>query len=168
MFAAMCCLGVCIIICGSHWIGWVDIGYFLGGVAVGTYESNMLSCVTPLGHTTKTWVILGMPVGFTMISVGGFVLMACGIDLVVLYLMVMAFCVAGIFLMSTHIPDIELPNNSKNLLEFIENARRFKLWMPELPWHSSALMFDMFSVSMLNGKYNFMFRVSNSTFNRIS
>ena len=46
-------LGVVVCLLESPWIGWVPIAYFLGGVAVGTFESNMLSYITPLGHATK-------------------------------------------------------------------------------------------------------------------
>jgi hypothetical protein len=143
----MSTLGVFVVLLGHKWVGYVYIAYFLGGVGVGTYESNMLSCVTPLGHSTKTWVILGMPMGFTLISVGGFLLMGAGLPPVALYLAVAVACVAGALVMAFRVPDVELPNNSKNLGEFVENARRFRLWAPFLPWHCAALMIDMFSVS---------------------
>ena len=75
MALAMGVLAFAMCILKSTWIGWVFIAYFLGGVAIGTFESNLLTCITPLGHATKKWAILGMPLGFNLISVGGFLLL---------------------------------------------------------------------------------------------
>ena len=92
----------------SPWIGWVFISYFLGGVSIGTFESNLLSCITPLGHGSKKWVILGMPLGFNLISVGGFLLLQVGTPLVVLYLIVMVSCLSSMLLFHLAIP-VALP-----------------------------------------------------------
>jgi hypothetical protein len=75
MAAATGVLAIAMCIAKSPWIGWVFIAYFLGGVSIGTFESNFLACITPLGHQTKKWAIFGTPVGFNFISVGGFLLL---------------------------------------------------------------------------------------------
>jgi hypothetical protein len=41
----------------------------LGGVGIGTFESNLLSTIAPLGKRTKLWAIVGMPVRFSQRSV---------------------------------------------------------------------------------------------------
>ena len=43
----------------THTLAWVYGAYALGGVAVGTFEANLLSSITPLGHQTKLWATLG-------------------------------------------------------------------------------------------------------------
>ena len=37
----------------STWVGWTYIAYLCGGVAIGSFESNLLSTITPLGPDTK-------------------------------------------------------------------------------------------------------------------
>ena len=72
----MALLSTFVYLMGSTWLGWVYISYALGGVAIGSFESNLLSVITPLGPQTKVWAIIGLPLGFTCVSVGGFILMA--------------------------------------------------------------------------------------------
>ena len=40
----LCCLGNA----NRDWVALIYVAYFLGGMSVGTYESNMVTCVTPL------------------------------------------------------------------------------------------------------------------------
>lgn len=101
---------ICIL--GSPWIGWVPIAYLLGGVSVGTFESNLLSCLSPLGHATKKWAILGMPLGFTFISVGGFLLLMSGVPLAALYGLVAAGCAGSMLLFAQAIPDRTPPRSA--------------------------------------------------------
>ena len=61
-----------VIIFQYHWIGFIYMSYFKGGCGICTISPNLLSCITPLGHDTKVWAISGMPVGFNLISIGGF------------------------------------------------------------------------------------------------
>ena len=53
----------------SSWVGWVYVAYMCGGIAIGSFESNLLSTITPLGPNTKMWAIIGMPVGFTVLYI---------------------------------------------------------------------------------------------------
>ena len=55
---------------------WPFIAYGLGGVAIGTFESNLLSCITPLGKETKNYAIIGMPLGIVAVTVGVFTVQA--------------------------------------------------------------------------------------------
>ena len=41
----------------STWVGWTYIAYLCGGVAIGSFESNLLSTITPLGPDTKVCII---------------------------------------------------------------------------------------------------------------
>ena len=41
---------------------WVFLAYGLGGVGIGTFESNLLSTIAPLGKETKLFAIIGIPV----------------------------------------------------------------------------------------------------------
>ncbi len=50
----------------------VAIGYALGGIGIGTFESNLFTVVTPLGPRTKMWATLGIPLGVNLVTIGSF------------------------------------------------------------------------------------------------
>jgi hypothetical protein len=72
MGSSMLIISVGIYLLKAHSLLWVYLAYFLGGVGWGTFETNLISCITPLGHDTKVWAITGIPIGFMTISVLGF------------------------------------------------------------------------------------------------
>ena len=109
MAASMGCLAFAMCKGGSPWIGWVFISYFLGGVAIGTFESNLLSCITPLGHGSKKWVIFGMPLPQSDLG-GRLLLLQARVPLVALYLAVLVSCVVSMILFAVAIP-VALPAN---------------------------------------------------------
>ena len=157
MSMSMCTLRFVVVLGGSHWAGWSYICYFMGGVAIGTFESNLLTSITPLGHATKVWAIIGMPSGFAAMSIGGFAYRSlpfiCDSDdaLASLYILVAALCVVAMFVFAFAIPDKKIENNSVTLNEFIKNARRYSEWLPQLKWLALALAINMFSVSFFSG-----------------
>merc|ERR1719223_974224 len=38
----------------------VYISYLIGGISIGTFESNVMSVLTPIGHRAKSWAIVGL------------------------------------------------------------------------------------------------------------
>ena len=64
-------------------------------MGVGTFESNLLSVITPLGPQTKVWAICGMPVGFNIINIGGFLLLLAGLPLWGIYTMTLCAALCG-------------------------------------------------------------------------
>ena len=101
MAIAMILLAVFVCLLRSTWMGWIVLAYLLGGVAVGTHESNLLACITPLGHATKKWAVLGLPLGFTLVSVGGFLMLLCGVPLHALYLLSAGACLSSLVVFGT-------------------------------------------------------------------
>merc|ERR1719263_1732032 len=59
----------------SKSICWVILAYTFGGIAIGTFESNFLNYITPLGQKSKQLAISGIPVGMSSVFVGGFLAM---------------------------------------------------------------------------------------------
>ena len=43
----------------------VGVAYFFNGMAIGTFEGNVQTAITPLGQTTKVFALAGLPLGFT-------------------------------------------------------------------------------------------------------
>lgn len=155
MCASMSILGIVVVIGGSDWVGWSYICYFLGGMAIGTFESNLLTSITPLGHATKVWAIVGMPTGFAMMSIGGFAFRTLLDDsdeaLACLYLFVAASCVLACFVFCFAIPDVVIKNNSLTLGEFVTNLRMWRQWFPQIRVMALALCLNMFFVSFFSG-----------------
>ena len=157
MSLSMSLLGGIVVLGGNHWVGWSYICYFMGGVAIGTFESNLLTSITPLGHATKVWAIIGMPSGFALMSIGGFAYRSlpfvCDSDnaLASLYIFVAVLCVLAMFVFHVYIPDVSMKNNSVDVTEFLKNVKLWRNWLPQLKWLALALACNMFSVSFFSG-----------------
>lgn len=63
MCGSMSLIGILIFLLEIKSMAIVFAAYFMGGVSIGTFESNLLSSISPLGHATKTWAVLGIPIG---------------------------------------------------------------------------------------------------------
>jgi hypothetical protein len=126
MCLSMFSLGFFVFLQGSKSIAWVFIAYFMGGMAIGSFEGNLLSCITPLGHATKIWAIVGFPSGFAAISIVGFGLLAVNVQPVVIYLAVFLFCVAAMVVFFWTIPTvtIQVPPRRACWCFHIRNAKR--------------------------------------------
>lgn len=66
MACSMSILGVFVFLLEIKQMAIVFAAYFMGGVSIGTFESNLLSSISPLGHATKTWAVIGIPVGYVL------------------------------------------------------------------------------------------------------
>ena len=145
-------LGFLYYIVNSKSMAWVYVAYLLGGVAVGTFEANLISSITPLGHKTKVWAQYGIPIGFNGISVGAFILFAsfpgnlnlqCGV-----YLFIAVANLLGLVFFLLVIPDIDTANAKKTFFVFLQDMRQIRQWFPLIWQHSVALAIDMFAVGL--------------------
>jgi hypothetical protein len=147
---AMCIISFVVVIFKHHWLGWIYLSYFLGGMGIGTFGPNFISSITPLGHNTKVWAISGMPVGFNVISIVGFAAQALGAPLISLYLFVCALVGVGSMIYFFRIPNVPIKNNSVNAGEFIANLKQWREWFPKIKFNGLALMVDMYCVSFFS------------------
>lgn len=132
-------------------VRWVYVAYALGGAGIGTFESNVLNCVTALGHRTKLYAISGMPVGFGVVLLGGFFLTAVGVPPVYIYAGILVTLVAGAAVFAFTIPVRQASAASGNLRSFVANVGLAREWAPQIAVFAVALMFDMFMVALFSG-----------------
>ena len=136
----------------SQHVLWVYVAYLFGGVAIGTFESNLISVLTPLGHGTKVWAQLGIPIGFNGISVGAFALFAvfpsC-IDLqAAVYCFISVSNLLGLLFFVLVIPDVHFESSHRTFKDFVSDMAHFREWVPLIGAHSFSLAVDMFAVSL--------------------
>jgi len=129
---------------------WVFFAYGFGGVGIGTFESNFLSTIAPLGKKTKIWAIIGIPVGINLITVGGFALLQVGLFVGWIYVVVLCFEAVGLVLFFLRIWRDAGTGNAIDLLDFFRQIKQWRYWFPQIGWYSLALMIDMFCVSMFS------------------
>jgi len=129
---------------------WVFVAYAFGGVGIGTFESNLLSTIAPLGKQTKLWAIIGIPVGVNTITVGGFLLLETGLNAGFIFLGVLVFDAVGIGLFLVRIYKEAGTGNAVSLFDFFLQIRHWRNWFPAIKWHSLALLVDMLCVSLFS------------------
>jgi hypothetical protein len=153
MVAMMCSLFVLlcpVMLWGSRNLLWVFVAYSLGGVSIGSFEANLLSAITPLGHQTKFWATIGIPFGVSSITIGAFATMAVGVTPECVYGFTMVGLAMGIVVFIFFIPYHHVENNSDSFGAFIQNLREYQQWLPLIKWHSLALAVDMMCVSIFS------------------
>lgn len=152
MFCSMSLISVVLLTKpGGHSLAFVFIAYFLGGLGIGTFESNLLSSIAPLGKSTKMIAIIAIPVGITLITIGAFLLMGlAGLQPVVVFLTVAGGNVLSLLCWLIRIYRDAGDGNYLTLREFFGQFRSFREWLPSVWQHALALTFDMFCVSLFS------------------
>ena len=161
MTIAQLCLVIPYYIVNSKSLVFVFLAYLISGVGIGTFESNLISCLTPLGPTTKSWAVIGIPVGFNMISVGSFILFSIWPDVVELqaavYLFIVAANIAGLLFYIYLVPNIEFEASSDTMYTFLKDLKCWREWFPTIWKHCVALMIDMCCVSIFSAVALYIF-----------
>lgn len=76
-------------------------------MGVGTFESNFLSSITPLGDSTKRISITAIPLGINTSLIGGYLLLSWGVPVFSVYSFVIVAAAYGIYIVQYHLPDPE-------------------------------------------------------------
>jgi hypothetical protein len=161
MIAAQLTLGLAYFVFNLKTLVFVFVAYGLAGVAIGSFESNLISSITPLGHGTKSWAVIGIPIGFNGVSVGFFALFAIWPGNVWLqggaYFFIALANLLGLVFFVVAIPAVEFGASHDNIRKFIEDAKAWRIWFPTIWKHSVALMIDMFGVSLFSAVALYIF-----------
>jgi len=131
-------------------LAWVFVAYAFGGIGIGTFESNILSTIAPLGKSTKLWAIIAIPTGILSITVGGFFMLQLGVHPGFIYVGVLCYLVLGLIIYLARIYRMPIINNTISISEFFQQLREWRQWLPKIGMHSIALLVDMFCVSMFS------------------
>jgi hypothetical protein len=148
----------------SKSVAWVFVAYMMGGVGIGTFESNLISSITPLGHKTKVWAQLGISFGFNGVSIGAFVLysafpndlgLQCGT-----YLFIAAVNLAGMAFFLFAVPDIEFGSSQQGLRLFWSDVKRFREWIPQVLPYALPMALNMAALGFFSAVQLYIYNVS--------
>ena len=128
-------------------LAWEYGAYALGGVAVGSFEANLLSAITPLGHQTKMWATLGIPIGVSAITIGAFGAMAGGLPVEYIYIFVSICLLGSIVVFIFILPYKHIPGNADSMSAFLGNLKQYDQWFWKIKWHCVCLAMNMLVVS---------------------
>ena len=149
----------------SKHVAFVYLAYLIAGIAIGTFESNLISCLTPLGHGTKSRAVVGIPIGFNGVSVGFFIVFAAVPGNLWLeggaYVLIAVCNLAALFFFLWAIPQVDFEASKDNFKTLISHAREWRGWLPNIWRHCVALLGDMFMVSMFSAVCLYIFDVPN-------
>uniref|UniRef100_A0A6A7G760 Transmembrane protein n=2 Tax=Hirondellea gigas TaxID=1518452 RepID=A0A6A7G760_9CRUS len=160
MMSSMFIISILIFVFHFHQMFLIYLSYILGGIAVGTFEANLISSITLLGSNTKVWAITGLPLGFASVSVLGFLLTSVGVPVIAIYIEVWISLACGAAVFFWRIPAFEIKNNATTFGVFLNNMKAFRLWMPSISVYSLALMLDMCVLSLFSGLMLYIFNDS--------
>eukprot|EP00406_Dinophysis_acuminata_P042173 CAMPEP_0179358788 /NCGR_PEP_ID=MMETSP0797-20121207/79112_1 /TAXON_ID=47934 /ORGANISM="Dinophysis acuminata, Strain DAEP01" /LENGTH=593 /DNA_ID=CAMNT_0021074063 /DNA_START=29 /DNA_END=1809 /DNA_ORIENTATION=+ len=146
-------VGVLILKLEFHSLYWVVLAYSLGGMSIGSFESNILNCLTPLGHSTKRVAITAIPAGINLVLVGGYFAMGppCNVPATDIYLATALMIFCGILVMAAKIPKCTPPNPGSTarsrLGTLASDAKQFNRWFPQFWLISLASTIDMMTLA---------------------
>lgn len=136
--------------------------YICGGIAVGLFEGTFLSCISGLGKSTKTAVIMGAPLGFAMNNTVIATLCANPFNLTpVLYFVWCLVCLpVGAFIFYTYAPVAAAGAASgKGCDSFSNSMKKWIEWMPLMaPWFVAKFIGNF----VLEDGFPFLFNVMNT------
>jgi len=152
MMCSMLILAI-VVLLESNRISWVMFAYALGGVAIGSFESTFLNCLTPLGPRTKHVAIIAIPAGIASVSVGGFLLMAppWNVPAISIYIAVAFVILCGMVVLCIRIPGRVAFSTSSvertGLRQFASDVRKSGRWLPSFWHYPVAYSIDMFTLA---------------------
>jgi hypothetical protein len=163
MAAALTTLALAFYVFDVKHVAWVFVAYMCGGVAIGTFESNLISTITPLGHRTKVWAQYGISIGFNGVSIGAFLLYAASPDDLPLqcgtYLVIAAANLAGLVFFYTQIPSINFASTEQGLALFWKDIRRFREWVFYVLPYSLPMVINMAGLGFFSAVQLYIYNV---------
>lgn len=146
MTVSMLLLGVKVFWLNQKQLSTVTFAYALGGVAIGTFETNFSVVLAALGTKTKVYGISGIPLGIFIVIVPGFIAVTAGCNIVYIYLLVAGLLIVGglVLICGLRYPEID----EKRLL-LVSSSSSFRK-NQKVQWIIPVLSLGtVFSINML-------------------
>jgi len=113
----------------------VYLQYSLGGVAVGLFEGTFLSVISSLGKNTKTFTIMGAPLGFFALNTVLGTFSYFGMPITIYYTYSLLCLPIAMFIFNRQAPKSEAKKSGKGCDVFLNSMRKAHKWLPKmLPW----------------------------------
>jgi hypothetical protein len=113
----------------------VYLQYSLGGIAVGLFEGTFLSVISPLGKSTKTWVIMGAPLGFAVHNIPLGLFQYWGMPPVLYYVFTLCCLPTALVVFHRNAPPIDVVSDGTGCKPFLDSMRSSAVWLPAMvPW----------------------------------
>jgi hypothetical protein len=126
---------------------WVVIAYAAGGIGIGTFETNFLAFIAPLGPITKKWASLGIPCGINAITIGGFLLLSAGLHPLYIPVITCAALFVGITMFLVRLPSIEIAGDAQGWKSSFTHEA-WSTWKHTVK-HGTAYIISMGAIAML-------------------
>jgi len=153
VFLAMSMMIIAVLVMTFETVGltWVYLAYSMGGIGIGSFESNFLSCLTAFGSPTKRVAIAAIPVGVNSVLIIGFLCMGPPfyVPAIAIYWTVTAAIFGGIIVLVRGLPVVATGHTQVQggVQHLIRDSRAYRLWLPQL-WHRAlASTIDMFCIA---------------------
>jgi len=119
----------------------VYLQYSLGGIAIGLFEGTFLSVISPLGKNTKTFVIMGAPLGFAVHNIPLGLFQQWGMPPLVYYLYTLCCLPVGLLVFHQYAPVVRTgTGEGKGWQIFVKSLTSPAAWLPAmLPWFIAKL-----------------------------
>lgn len=141
MFVAACIPPICIWGLQISELRLIALMYLIGGLGVGLFEGTFLSIISPLGKNTKTFVIMGAPLGFATHNIFLGTLIAMGLSPLSYYVVTAVCLPAGMWILHTKAPRPQLSSEGKGCAAFWTSVKRCNEWLLLLvPWLAAKVI----------------------------
>ncbi|CAK9043903.1 Mycosubtilin synthase subunit A [Durusdinium trenchii] len=112
----------------------VYLQYTLGGIAIGLFEGTFLSVISVLGKNTKTFAIMGAPLGFAVHNILLGSLVPKGFE-VIYYVYSVACIPFAVVIFHRYAPRPDVNSDGKGCQVFLRSLRQPNQWLPAMiPW----------------------------------
>lgn len=131
-------------------MGWVFVANGFVGVCEGSFGPNMLTIVNQLGET-RLYVVMAMPFGISLVTIGSFGLMALGVPYQFFY--IFTACMLGVAIVLYIFTIYRYSANQTSnfdLRVFWGELKRIREWFPKIWVQSLIFVIDMFCLGLFN------------------
>ena len=126
-----------------------------GGIALGTYDPNLLNCLTNISSRARYFGVVGFSVGLNLISIVGYLtieilsdVMSVGNICIIIYVAIIFSLLLALYYIIKFIPDLESDKEVTKFSYLWEAIINIKSFYAPMIYHTLCHMASYFSISM--------------------